>query len=131
MNIIKLNNLKEFKAGDGSVLREFFNPNKDNIEARYSLAHAKVAPGQHTEDHKLNASEVYYILRGEGQMCIDDETANVYPDDVVCIPPGSIQSIKNIGKTDLDFICIVDPAWKPEDEEIISQPQHHKDTQNI
>jgi len=119
MNIIKLNNLKEFKAGDGSILREFFNPNKDNMEARYSLAHAKVAPGQHTEDHKLNASEAYYILRGEGQMHINDESANVYPADVVYIPPGSIQSIKNIGKTDLDFICIVDPAWALENEEIL------------
>lgn len=119
MNIIKLNNLKEFEAGDGCLLREFFNPNKDNIKACYSLAHAKVVPGQHTKNHRLDTSEVYYILRGEAVMHIDDEAANLYPDDVVYIPPGSVQSIKNIGKTDLDFICIVDPAWKPENEELL------------
>ncbi|NQV03892.1 MAG: cupin domain-containing protein [Candidatus Omnitrophica bacterium] len=119
MIIKKLNNLKEFEAGDGCILREFFNPCKDNIEARYSLAHAKVLPGQHTKDHRLNVSELYYILKGKGLMHIDDERANVYPDDAVYIPPNSIQSIENTGKSDLEFICIVDPAWKPEDEEII------------
>ena len=118
MNIIKLNNLKEFESGDGSILREFFNSNKDTIEARYSLAHAKVAPGQHTKGHKLNITELYYILRGEGLIYVDGEKANVYPDDAIYIPPNSTQSIKNIGKTNLEFICIVDPAWAPENEEV-------------
>ena len=118
MIIRRLNNLKEFKSGDNAILREFFNAHKDKIEVRYSLAHAKVLPGEHTRDHRLDISELYYILRGEGLMYVDDEAANVYPNDAIYIPPNAKQSIKNTGKSDLEFICIVDPAWKPENEEI-------------
>jgi len=42
----------------------------------------------------------------------------VQENDVVYIPPNSIQSIKNSGEEDLVFLCIVEPTWKPEDEEI-------------
>jgi len=38
---------------------------------------------------------------------------------VIYIPPNSVQRIKNIGPNDLIFLCIVDPAWKPEDEELV------------
>jgi mannose-6-phosphate isomerase-like protein (cupin superfamily) len=37
----------------------------------------------------------------------------------VYIPPFSKQSIKNTGKSDLSFLCIVDPAWTQQDEIIL------------
>jgi mannose-6-phosphate isomerase-like protein (cupin superfamily) len=37
----------------------------------------------------------------------------------VYIPPKAKQCITNFGKTDLTFICIVDPAWRKEDEEVV------------
>ena len=66
--------------------------------------------------HKLKTSEVYYILDGEGIMHIGEATARVMPGNAVYIPPDSKQFIHNPGTTDLKFICIVDPAWRQEDE---------------
>jgi mannose-6-phosphate isomerase-like protein (cupin superfamily) len=43
----------------------------------------------------------------------------VRPGSTVCIPPLAKQSITNSGRTDLRFICIVDPAWRREDEEVL------------
>ena len=51
-------------------------------------------------------------------MEINDEKCEVKPGQAIYIPPGSKQRIKNIGKTNLIFICIVDPAWRVEDETI-------------
>jgi len=52
-------------------------------------------------------------------MHIDDRTTEVSDGDAIDIPPGSLQWIENVGATDLEFLCIVDPAWRSEDEEIL------------
>ena len=52
-------------------------------------------------------------------MHVDSESAEVHSGQAVYIPPNSIQYIANTGKSDLEFLCIVDPAWRPEDEEIL------------
>lgn len=111
---------EEFIAGDDSVLRELLHPDKSNVGIRYSLAHATVGPGRRTKAHRLKTAEVYYILQGHGRMHIDAEAAPVTAGCVVYIPPGSIQYIENAGEGDLVFLCIVDPAWRQADEEILN-----------
>jgi len=119
MFIRELHDCEEFIAGDNCVLREILHPDKENLALRYSLAYAVVKPGDTTWAHRLKTSEVYYIIEGEGIMHINGEDAPVRPGSTVYIPPQAIQSITNSGKCDLKFICIVDPAWRREDEEIV------------
>lgn len=119
MIIKDLQNCEEFIAGDNTILRELLHPNKADVKLRYSLAHAIVKPGQTSQPHRLKISEVYYILEGEGNMHIDDETAKVRPGQAVYIPPHTKQYIQNTGNNDLKFLCIVDPAWRVEDEEVL------------
>jgi len=119
MFIKKLKGCPEFIAGDDSILRELLHPEKTDLKIHYSLAHAKVSPGQSTKPHKLKSSEVYYILQGKGLMHIDNESEKVSPNYAVYIPPNSTQYIENTGKTDLIFLCIVSPAWKKQDEKVM------------
>lgn len=120
MYIKKFKDCPEFTAGDHCFLREFLNPLKDKaLQLRYSLAHAIVKPGQTTVLHALKTSEVYYIIEGSGLMMIDHEKEKVGPGDTIYIPPLAKQRITNTGKTDLKFICMVDPAWRPEDEMVL------------
>jgi mannose-6-phosphate isomerase-like protein (cupin superfamily) len=119
MYIKDLNNCEEFIAGDNTILRELLHPDKADLDLRYSLAHAVVKPNETSFRHKLRTSEVYYILEGEGIMHIDEESKKVLPHQAVYIPPHAIQYIENTGKNDLVFLCIVDPAWRIEDEEVI------------
>jgi mannose-6-phosphate isomerase-like protein (cupin superfamily) len=110
---------RRFISGDRAVLREIFHAAEESLEIGYSLAHAMVKPGQTTLPHRLKTSEVYYILSGTGRMRIAGEARAVRPGQAVYIPPGSIQSIENTGRSSLEFLCIVSPAWRPEDEEIL------------
>lgn len=116
MFIRTLNDCEEFIAGDSVILREILHPDKADLKLRYSLAHAVVKPGQTSYQHRLATSEVYYILEGEGIMFIDDESKRVSAGHTVYIPPHATQCIQNISNTDLVFLCIVDPAWRIEDE---------------
>ena len=52
------------------------------------------------------------------EMHIDDENQFVEVPDAVYIPLKAKQFIYNWGTDPLIFICIVDPAWRKEDETI-------------
>jgi len=120
MRIRRLGVCPEFVAGDATRLRELVNPWADSsFSGRYSLAHATLSPSQSSTPHKLAAHELYYILAGRGRMHIEIETADVEPGDAIEIPPGATQWIENTGPGALMFLCIVDPAWRPEIEEIL------------
>ncbi len=119
MYLRRLTDCREFTAGDGSVLRELLNPEKEDLQIRYSLAYAKVVKSKKTKPHRLKACEVYYITTGSGLMHIDEKCFEVGPESAIYIPPGARQYIENTGDSDLNFLCIVDPAWRQEDEEIL------------
>ncbi|MGB5960897.1 MAG: cupin domain-containing protein [Coleofasciculaceae cyanobacterium] len=118
MLVQKLEACPEFIAGDGTQLRELLHPDKQPLELRYSLAHATVQSGQTSVLHSLTTSEVYYILSGRGEMHIDEQKELVEPGDTIYIPPNAKQYIHNSGTEPLVFICIVDPAWRKEDETV-------------
>ena len=119
MFIRDLKNSKEIIAGDEAILRELFNPNNDDLKIGYSLAHAVVKVGEQSKLHLLKTSEVYYILEGSGEMHINKESEIVSAGQAIYVPASSEQYIINKGDADLKFLCIVDPAWRLEDEEII------------
>ncbi|MGQ3684278.1 MAG: cupin domain-containing protein [Candidatus Loosdrechtia sp.] len=119
MLIKPLQKCEEIVAGDKVIIREILHPVKESLKLRYSLAHGTIRPGESSQRHKLVNSEVYYILDGEGIMFIDNESEKVYPNQTIYVPPHAVQFIRNAGHRDLQFLCIVDPAWRPEDEELV------------
>lgn len=119
MLIRRLKGCAEFVAGDSTLLREILHPDKQELKINYSLAYAKLSPGKASKPHRLKTSEVYYILEGNGVMHIDNQYSSVRAGYAVYIPPNSSQYIKNTGKSVLKFLCIVEPAWKKEDEKIL------------
>jgi len=118
----RLQDRESINALDNTIIREILNPKHGSqpLILNYSLAHATVKPGEKSLPHKFHeASEVYYILKGNGLMHIDDEIAEVSPGDTIYIPPRAVQWIENKGSDDLEFLCIVDPAWKLDAEELV------------
>ena len=109
----------EITSGDGCRLRQLFNPLQDDLELGYSFAIARLGPGESATLHRLKSSEVYYILTGRGELDVENETVEVQPGMAVYVPPQGKQRIRNTGPDELGFICIVDPAWRTEDEEIL------------
>ena len=109
----------EFLAGDDTRLREILHPAKHQLKLGYSLAHGTLGPGKRSKWHVLDSSEIYYFLAGQGRFMIDDEVTRVVAGTTLYVPPGGKQSLENTGDQDIEFLCLVDPAWKAEDERIL------------
>ncbi len=103
-------------GAEESMIRQIFHPHTYKLETRYSIAHCTLGPGKSTKPHVLKSSEVYYIIKCSGTIYGDKENADVGPGKSVYVPPNSGQSIKNTSDVQLEFLCIVDPAWRKEDE---------------
>jgi len=122
MLIRRLHERDVITALDDTEVRELINPEHDLLDLvlTYSLAHAMLKPGEKSLPHRFHeASEVYYILKGHGIMHINDEIEEVSPGDMIYIPPQAVQWIESEGPDNLEFLCVVDPAWKPDAEELV------------
>lgn len=109
----------EFLAGDDTRLREIFHPDKHQLKLNYSLAQGTLPSGQRSKRHVLASSEVYYFISGKGRFTIDGQVTPIDAGTTIYVPPGGIQFVENIGETDVEFLCLVDPAWRMEDETIL------------
>ena len=116
MNTKEIENLDAFSGNEGTQIRQIFSPNDTDNAIRYSLAHCTIKPGSNSKPHKMKTSEIYYILQGSGIMHIEEEQKTVKKNETIFVPPMSRQFIENNGENDLIVLCIVDPAWKQEDE---------------
>lgn len=106
-----------FTTKDGSTIREILAPNNaPHTIANQSLAEATLPPDRATAPHyHSKTEEIYYLLRGTGEMRIETETRRVGPGDAVAIAPGARHQIVNVGATDLVFLCCCAPAYTHED----------------
>jgi mannose-6-phosphate isomerase-like protein (cupin superfamily) len=115
----KLKDCPEFLAGDHTILRELVHPQKASLELRYSVAYGRLDPHSRSKRHRLQVSELYYFLAGRGVFHVGEETAVVESAMVVYVPPGTAQAVENTGEQALEFLCLVDPAWRPDLEQIL------------
>lgn len=117
MLIKSIKDCKYFQTSDETTICELLHPKNEKIKMGCSIAHAILGKDEASLPHRLKTSvEVYYILEGKGIMHIDKQSEEVKKDDVIYIPPGSVQWIKNREKSSLKFLCVVTPPWNEKDE---------------
>ncbi|MGQ0810242.1 MAG: cupin domain-containing protein [Nitrospiraceae bacterium] len=114
-----LKDCQEFLAGDHTWLRELLHPDRSKAKVHYSLAQGRLESGQRSKWHRLTSSEVYYFLTGVGVMLVDDRAVDIESGSTVYVPPGAKQSLRNTGAGAIEFLCLVDPAWRLEDEDVL------------
>lgn len=87
----------------------------DASDPGLSIARARVEPGVVTALHTLDVDERYFVLSGRGRVEVEGlAPTDVGPGDVVVIPAGRTQRIRNLGETDLLFLCLCTPRFAPE-----------------
>lgn len=111
--------LESYTTKDGSTIRELMHPDTQG-NRQQSLAEATVPPGVKTALHLHKQSEeIYYIVAGEGEMTLGENTFNVTVGDTVCISPNTPHQIFNFTQTDLKFLCACSPAYSHSDTELL------------
>lgn len=119
MSVRKNSEINSIQGHEGTSIKQYFHPHNTLNGINYSLAQFTLEPGKRSKLHKIKSSEIYYILEGIGQLKVDDDVLDVEKDDSVFVPPNSIQHIENTGTKSLRFLCIVEPAWKADNETIL------------
>lgn len=116
MSLRKDSEIDSIQGDEGTKIKQYFHPHNTSNGINYSLAQFTLEPGKKSKLHKIRSSEIYYILEGNGILNIDENTHAMQKNDSAYVPPNSKQFIENSGKDDLKFLCIVEPAWKADDE---------------
>ena len=109
-SVLRLEPSREFLTDEGCFILELSNNPEDEL---VSVARARVAPNGTTQLHQLvGIDERYVITDGVGEVEIGGTiTQTVKPGDVVLIPSGTSQRIRNTGNSDLSFLCICTPRF--------------------
>lgn len=81
-----------------------------------SVARARVPAGVVTQLHALEGvAERYLVVQGSGLMEVGGlEAREVAAGDMVIIPAGTPQRIRNTGAGDLVFYCLCSPRFTPD-----------------
>lgn len=105
-----INSLSEYFFAEGCHIIELLNSDDD---PDISIARARVEPGRTTRWHRLAGTvERYVITAGSGLVEVADlPPQDVGPGDVVLIPAGDRQRIRNTGSDDLVFLAICSPRF--------------------
>lgn len=108
--IKRMADVNEFETKERCFISEIANDPEDE---QVSIARARVKPGEVTAWHKLlGITERYIITKGRGIVEVADCPATpVKVGDVVIIPPGSPQRIRNVGDTNLVFFAVCTPRF--------------------
>jgi len=115
MDIVNRNDTTAFTTKDGSTIREIL-AYRNSVIQNQSLAEATVPVGGATAEHyHPKSEEIYYIVKGEGKMKINDEIREITVLDGIAIPPGAPHKLWNTGDEDLVLLCMCVPAYEHED----------------
>lgn len=115
MLIINRTQAATLNTPHGSEIRPLLDRTTSPIE-RCSLAEEILPPGRAVGRHyHLETEEIYYILRGTGEMIIDDERREVAPGDAVFIPRETKHSLVNTGTEAMTILLVSGPAYSRDD----------------
>jgi mannose-6-phosphate isomerase-like protein (cupin superfamily) len=88
--------------------------------ANFSLGHVTLEPnGGQVPWHNQEQEEIYFIVEGDGEICLGSERQEIKSGQAVYIPSGVFHQLTNTGKISMRMIYCYGPAgdvahWKHE-----------------
>lgn len=99
---------------DWGVLKWMSTPDVTGAE-RFSAGVVKLKPGEGHERHTHPSSdEILYVVRGEGEQEVADETKDIVTGDMVHIPEGVEHGTLNTGWESLTLLAVYAPPGPEE-----------------
>jgi mannose-6-phosphate isomerase-like protein (cupin superfamily) len=86
----------------------------------FSLGHVTLEPnGGQVPWHNQDQEEIYFIVEGEGEMCLGSEKSTLRAGQAIYIPPHVFHQLTNTGPTPMRMIYCYGPAgdvahWRQE-----------------
>ena len=79
----------------------------------FSFGYVTLEPnGGQVPWHNQEQDEIYFIVSGTGEMCLDDERTTVHGGQMIFIPPQAFHQLTNIGDEPLTMIYCYGPGGR-------------------
>jgi mannose-6-phosphate isomerase-like protein (cupin superfamily) len=109
------NKNNSYSTGDLATLTSYMLVGRRNVKgAGISVQISFIPVDSEQPVHSHEPEQVYYIIRGEGLMIIEDEREHVCAGDAVFIPGNKKHGILNKGKEILEYLTANAPAFDEE-----------------
>lgn len=119
MKIVNLRSASVINTRHGSEIRPLIDRTTSPI-TQCSVAEELLPPGAAVTRHlHRETEEVYYVLAGDGEMTVGDETAPVGPGDAIYIPIGTVHTLRNVGAEPMRIVLVCGPAFSRGDEHFV------------
>jgi mannose-6-phosphate isomerase-like protein (cupin superfamily) len=86
----------------------------------FAMGHVTLEPnGGQVPWHNQDQEEIYFIVEGEGEMCLGEERRAIRAGQAAYIPPGVFHQLTNTGSIPMRMIYVYGPAgdvahWRQE-----------------
>ena len=110
MNSISLKNIPGEKFPSGRHTRIFVGAESLLQAEHFVSGYVVIEPGGHVPAHEHEQEEVYYILKGRGEMTVGAETETLEAISAVYILPNQKHALRNSGKGELHMLFVYAPA---------------------
>ena len=75
------------------------------------FASATLDKGNIIESHIDPMEEIYFIMTGEGEMTVGEETRHVVPGDAIWIPAGAPHALANSEVSEMFILVVASRNW--------------------
>ena len=86
MSLRKSSEINFVDGNEGTKIKQYFHPHNTLNGINYSIAQFTLEPGKKSKLHKIKSSEIYYILEGDANLKIDEDTHHLGKDDSAYVP---------------------------------------------
>jgi mannose-6-phosphate isomerase-like protein (cupin superfamily) len=105
--------LDEQEASQATAGRQFRLLATPDVGCRSVTQFVGYIPVVRAPDHFHKYDEVVYVLRGEGKLHVDGETAPLRAGSCVHLPAGLVHCLENVGPGEMHVLGVFRPAGSP------------------
>jgi len=88
-----------------------------NVSVSYSWGYVTIPSGGGSLPHSLKStSEVIFVISGSATAKVEDGSFPIGEGDTLYIPPNAVQAVMNTGSGSLEYLSLLDPYWRPEND---------------
>ena len=121
MQTITLESIPGEKFPSGRYTRVLIGAQSPIQAANFVSGFVVIEPNGSVPLHDHEQEEVYYILKGAGEMTVEEESRIIEGVSAVYIPPNRKHSLKNVGQEELHMLFVYSPTgvvshWEEERE---------------